>query len=60
MNKCEYCDEPIWHSAKWMPLNLPDDLPWEDSWDDMVYHPSCFDEVISDYRQEIATKHGDG
>jgi hypothetical protein len=43
-----------------MPLNLPDDLPWEDNWDDMVYHPSCFDEVISDYRQEIAAKHGDG
>ena len=60
MPKCDYCNEEIWHSARWAQTDLPDDLPWSDSWDEMVYHPYCFESVVDEARSEIAAKHGAG
>ena len=56
---CNYCENAIWHSAKWSPECLPDDIP--SKWfreDNVAYHPSCLDIVIDEARQEIAMKHG--
>ena len=58
---CTYCDEPIWHSRKWTPDCLPDDIPhnWAGS-DELSFHPSCFEEFISEARQELCSKHACG
>jgi len=61
-HKCSYCDETIHHDEdlKTMPDDLPDDMPWVTDWDLAHYHSWCFESAVSDWRQEIAMKHGDG
>lgn len=57
--RCEYCSSGI-HSSedvKTAPDDLPDDIPWNDSWDTMHYHRWCFEQVVDDERREIASKH---
>ena len=53
---CEYCNDYIHpEDAKLLPDDLPDDLPYDG--DVMVYHSWCFEDVVSDYRMEIHSKH---
>jgi len=62
MNYCEYCCETIHHDEdrRCAPDDLPDDIPWRTGWSAMYYHRWCFEDVVSDERQEIAYKHGAG
>jgi hypothetical protein len=55
--RCDYCDEGIFHEAKTCPDDLPDDIPWRTGWDAMHYHKWCFDKVVDQEREEIASKH---
>lgn len=63
MSSCEYCGEflhPDYHDVRYAPDDLPDDIPWRDSWDVETYHTWCFESVVDDERREIACKHGAG
>ena len=58
MTLCEYCSDHIAsdEDRKLLPDDLPDDLPYDG--DVMAYHSWCFEEVVHDYRFELASKHG--
>ena len=59
-NYCEYCcDIVLDNDRKILPDDLPDDIP-DRGYSTMSYHSWCFEKVIDEERQEIATKHGDG
>lgn len=54
MKHCEYCDTAI-HSedVKTAPDNLPDDIPWRETWDTMHFHRWCFQEQVHEMREEL-------
>ena len=56
---CEWCSENIRESDpyKHWPDDVPDDIPVPDVTDEMHYHPDCFNQIISEARDEICSKH---
>ena len=51
--KCDYCEEHIQEGdLKVAPDDLPDDIPWKDSWGAMFHHRWCFEEVVHEWRVE--------
>ena len=51
--RCDYCEEHIQEGdLKVAPDDLPDDIPWKDSWGAMFHHRWCFEEVIHEWRVE--------
>ena len=54
MKHCDYCDTAIHaEDVKTAPDNLPDDIPWRETWDTMHFHRWCFEEQVHEMREEL-------
>jgi hypothetical protein len=54
MKRCDYCDTAIQdEDLRIAPDNLPDDIPWRESWDTMHSHRWCFEEQVKEWREEL-------
>lgn len=58
--KCDYCGGIVLHYAndrRFYPDDLPDDIPRPKKHDITLYHRWCFDKIVEEVREEIASKH---